>query len=151
MTARRRLRRDERGQVGGIEGLVFGVLVFVFGTLVVANAWGVVDAKLATTSAAREAARAYVEAPSQAQAGRDADDAAREAIVAHGRKWERTTLPPVDGFGRCQRITIEVHYDVPLIAIPLLGQAGSGITVTSRHSEVVDPYRSGLAGAAVCR
>jgi hypothetical protein len=145
------VRRDESGQVGGIEGLVFGVLVFVFGTLVVTNAWGVIDAKLATTSAAREAARTYVEALSAGDAGPAAEAAAREAILSHGRRWERTTLAPVEGvFGRCERITIEVAYDVPLIAIPLLGQAGNGITVTSRHSEVVDPYRSGLAGTAAC-
>ena len=143
--------RGEDGQVGGIEGVVFGVLVFVFGTLVVVNAWGVIDAKLATTSAAREAARAFVESPPQVDAGRAAENAAREAILAHGRRWERTTIAPLEGgFARCQRITVEVAYDVPLIAVPLLGQAGNGITVTSRHSEIVDPYRSGLAGAAAC-
>lgn len=141
----------EHGQVGGIEGLVFGVLIFVFGTVLVANAWGVIDAKLATTSAAREAARTYVESSSEAVAGPAAEDAARQAIVAHGRRWERTEVSrPGSGFDRCQRVTIEVSYDVPLIAIPLLGQAGNGITVTSRHSEVVDPYRSGLAGMAAC-
>jgi membrane protein required for beta-lactamase induction len=79
------VRRDESGQVGGIDGLVFGVLVFVFGTLVVTNAWGVIDAKLATTSAAREAARTYVEAASAGDAGPAAEAAAREAILSHGR------------------------------------------------------------------
>ena len=54
-------RHDEHGQVGGIEGLVFGVLVFVFGALLVANAWAVVDAKSAASVAAREAARVCVE------------------------------------------------------------------------------------------
>lgn len=144
--------RTEDGQVGGIEGLVFGVLLFVFGTLVVANAWGVIDAKLAATSAAREAARTYVEAASHSAGWPAAQDAARQAIQAHGRRWERTTVDPLDGagFGRCRRITVTVHYEVPMIAIPLLGQAGNGITVTSRHTEVVDPYRSGLADTAVC-
>lgn len=142
---------DERGQVGGIEGLVFGVLVFVFGTLIVVNAWGVIDAKLATTSAAREAARTYVEAPSEAAAGPAALDSARQAIIAHGRRWERTRVTSPDaGFHRCERVTIEVAYEVPLIAIPIIGQAGKGITVTSRHSEIVDPYRGGLGGAAAC-
>lgn len=144
-------RWDERGQIGGIEGLVFGVLIFVFGTLVVANAWGVIDAKLATTAAAREAARSYVEAPSADAAGLEAQDASDAAIVAHGRRTERARTARVDGgFTRCERVTIEVSYDVPLVAIPLLGQAGKGITVTSRHSEVVDPYRSGLPGTASC-
>ena len=152
ITTDARLRSgDEDGQVGGIEGLVFGVLVFVFGTLVVANAWGVIDAKLATTAAAREAARTYVEASSEATAGPAALHAAEQAIVAHGRRWERTAVTSLGpGFARCQRVTIEVTYDVPLIAVPLLGQAGNGITVTSRHSEIVDPYRSGLGGTAAC-
>ena len=144
-------RRDEQGQIGGIEGLVFGVLLFVFGTLVVANAWGVVDAKLATTAAAREAARTYVEASSAGTADLDAQDAADAAILAHGRRTERARTALVEGgFNRCERVTIEVSYEVPLIAIPLLGQAGKGLTVTSRHSEVVDPFRSGLAGTASC-
>ena len=142
---------DERGQVGGIEGLVFGVLIFVFGTLVVANAWGVIDAKLATTAAAREAVRTYVEASSADVAEREALDASDAAIVAHGRRTGRSHATLVEGgFHRCDRVTIQVSYDVPLIAIPLLGQAGNGITVTSRHSEVVDPYRSGLPGTAAC-
>ena len=44
----RRMRRwdglmaDDRGQVGGIEALPFGLLVFVVGALLVANAWAVV-------------------------------------------------------------------------------------------------------------
>src|SRR3954447_14686723 len=59
----RRGRRwhDERGQVGGLEALAFGLLIFVIGTLIVANAWAVVDAKFAVESAARQAARNYVE------------------------------------------------------------------------------------------
>ncbi|MGQ0520171.1 MAG: hypothetical protein ACT4PX_03330 [Actinomycetota bacterium] len=149
--------RDEAGQVGGIEGLVFGVLVFVFGTLVVANAWGVIDAKLAVTSAAREAARTYVETTSEREAYPAALAASDAALTAHGRDRSRAELQiEVDGaggpgrFARCARAAAEVRYVVPLVAIPLLGQAGNGITVTARHSEVVDPYRSGLPGTATC-
>ncbi|MBA2283441.1 MAG: hypothetical protein H0W25_19710, partial [Acidimicrobiia bacterium] len=58
--AARRLHRDERGQMGGIEALPFGLLIFVVGALLVANAWAVIDAKLAVTAAAREAARTWV-------------------------------------------------------------------------------------------
>ena len=72
--------------------LPFGLLTFVVGTLLVANAWGVVDAKLAVTSAAREAVRAYVEAPTPATRPRRADDAAAEAIAGHGRNPDATTL-----------------------------------------------------------
>lgn len=143
---------DESGQVGGIEGVIFGVLVFVLGTLVVVNVWGVVDAKLAAASAAREAARTYVEASTSGAGWAAARQAAKDAIEGHGRRWERTTMPPPSGeFARCSRITVEVRYLVPLVAVPLLGQHGTGLTVAARHSEVVDPFRSGLPGTAACR
>ena len=144
--------RDEGGQVGGVEGLAFGVLVFVFGTLLVANAWGVIDAKMAATAAAREAARTYVEAASGATAGPAAEAAALDAIDAHGRTRHRATVRRVDGgpFERCGEVTIEVTYRVPMVAVPLLGEAGDGLTGTSRHAEVVDPYRDRLPGRAAC-
>ena len=148
---RGRIRRGEEGQIGGVEAAIFGVLVFVFGTLVVVNAWAVVDAKLAASSAAREAARSYVEARTAPDAARSAQQAAEEAIRGHGRQAERMELERVQGsFLRCARVGIEVRYRVPLVAVPVLGQAGTGFTVASRHSEVVDPYRSGLEGQAVC-
>ena len=37
----------DAGQVGGIEALPFGLLIFVVGTLLIANAWAVIDAKFA--------------------------------------------------------------------------------------------------------
>jgi hypothetical protein len=142
---------DERGQVGGLEALVFGVLVFVAGVLVVSNAWGVIDAKLAASSAAREAARAYVEAPSADEAARAADDAARQAMTGHGRSAARTDVAQLEGaFVRCSRVTFEVSYPVPLVRVPFLGDAGAGFVARARHSEVVDPYRRGLPGTADC-
>ncbi len=155
MSARRRRgwgpRLGEAGQVGGIEGVIFGVLVFVLGTMLVVNAWSVVDTKLAATSAAREAARAYVEAPSEEIATTEAPAAAKETMGGHGRDPGRVEVELLDGrFARCARVTLEVRYRVPVVAVPVLGQAGSGFTVASRHSEVVDPYRSGLQGEAAC-
>ena len=130
---------------------MFGVLVFVFGTLVVANAWALIDAKLAAGAAAREAARNYVEAPSADDAGPAAQQAAEEAIRGHGRRVDRMALERTGGdFTRCARVTLEVRYRVPLVAVPVLGQRSSGFTVAARHSEVVDPYRSGPRGEAVC-
>ena len=58
----RRCRGDD-GFVGGTEGILFGVVVFVFGTLILFNAWAVIDAKMAVSSAARETARTLVEGP----------------------------------------------------------------------------------------
>lgn len=139
---------DERGFVGGFEVLPFGLLVFISGSLLLANAWAVIDGTVAASAAAREAVRAYVEAPSDA-AGQDAATAAAlETIAGHGReptraevRWE---LGPA--FDRCAPNTIVVEYRVPTLTVPFVGAFGSGVITTSgRHTEVVDPYRSGLA------
>lgn len=145
------MRRGESGFVGGLDGLAFGVLVFVFGTLVVVNAWQVVDAKFAVASAAREAARTYVEAPGPSAAGAAAVAAAEEALVGHGRSAERLSVSVVSGsFARCSRVVFEARYEVPLVVVPLIGGFGDGLVVSSRHAEIVDPYRSGLPGTAGC-
>ncbi|HEX9531018.1 MAG TPA: hypothetical protein VF954_07760 [Acidimicrobiales bacterium] len=144
------VRPDDTGQVGGVEALAFGVLIFVLGTLVVANAWGVIDAKMAAAGAAREATRAFVEAPTPDAAGALAEAAAADAIAAQGRNPARMHLALSGAFARCSRVLATVTYRVPLVAVPLLGGFGPGFTVAARHSELVDPYRSGLAGAARC-
>ena len=145
---------DDRGQLAGIEALPFGVLTFVVGMLLVVNAWGVVDAKQATTSAAREAVRAYVEAPDEATAIAAAEEAARRSMEGHGRDSSRTTVEihHADGrpFGRCTRVTVTVHHPVPALRLPWIGGYGHAFDVGASQSEVVDPYRSGLAGAAQC-
>ena len=138
--------------VAGAEGLLFGFLVFVLGTLIVANAWAVIDAKLAVTAAAREAARAYVEAPDASTAAAAAQAAADAAIAGHGRSGTARLASAGEPFGRCARVTITAEYDVALSAIPVVAVTDRVFTVAGRHSEVVDPYRSsGAAGRAQCR
>ena len=135
--------RDDRGQVAGIEAVPLGVLLFVVGALLVANAWAVVDAKMAVTSAAREAARTYVEANDGYTARTTALIAAREAIAAYGRNPDRLALTgdDVDGFARCHTITFTASYRVPAISLPLIGGFGDGFVVHASHTEVVDPFR----------
>lgn len=148
MTAR---CRGEAGQVGGIEAIPFGLLVFVLGALLIANAWAVVDAKFATDAAARQATRTFVEADAGGDPFTDAVDAARAAIDAHGRDADRATVVPIGPFelARCERATFEVTYAIPALSLPLIGGFGrSPFTVRSTHSEVVDPFRSGLTGEA---
>ena len=56
-------------------------------------------------------------------------------------------LEPVEplSFSRCARATFEVRYSVATVNVPWIGAFGSGlVTTTARHSEVVDPYRSGV-------
>ena len=137
------MQRDEAGQIGGVEALIFGVLIFVFGTLVVVNAWGVIDAKFATATAAREAARTFVEGRDARRAGDAAEAAAREAMGS--RPQERVQVALVEGaFERCARVTMQVSYAVPFIRVPVLGGFGSAFDVVSRHSEIVDPFRNGV-------
>lgn len=140
-------RRDEAGQLAGGEALPFGVLVFIVGVLLVANAWAVVDAKLAVSAAAREATRAYVESPPDGDPLAAADAAAREAVRGAGRDANRLQLTPVDaGFTRCAEVRFEARYPVPALTIPLIGGFGRGFTAVASHAEVVDPYRSGVPG-----
>ncbi len=152
---------DDHGQVGGIEVLPFGLLVFVVGTLLVANAWAVIDAKLAVDAAARQATRHFVEAdvPAAGDFGDAEAEALRagyEALAAHGRVRPRSTVELTGlespdgqaGFTRCARATFTASYDVPVLELPWIGGFGSGLDVTSRHSELIDPYRDGVPGSA---
>ncbi len=148
--ATQRLRGD-RGQVGSIEVLPFGLLVFVIGSLLIANAWAVVDAKFASDAAAREAARTYVEAADATQARADAVAAGQRALDGHDR--EGTVAPQgTPGLERCEPVTFRATVTVPQLTLPFIGGFGDGFEVTSTHTEVVDPYRSGLEGevSAAC-
>lgn len=140
---------NEEGFAGGAEALPFGVLVFVIGSLLLANAWGVIDAKIAVSAAAREATRAYVESSGSTaeDAQLDADQAASMAISGHGRDASKMTLmlDGDSGYVRCAPVTFEVTYPVPTISLPWIkGLVPQSITVRASHSEVVDPYRSGV-------
>jgi hypothetical protein len=142
----RRRHGDESGQVGF--ELPFGLLTFVVGALLVANAWAVIDAKMAVSSAAREATRAFVEAPVDGDPLADAQAAARSAISGAGRDPDKLVLTPLEAtFARCETVRFEASYQIPAIRVPWLGGFGSAFTATARHAEVVDPYRSGVPRA----
>ena len=136
---------DESGQVAGIEAIPFGLLVFVVGILLVTNAWAVIDAKMTVAAAAREAARAYVEAGNARDALAAAQAAAEDVVRAGGRDRRRLELTaPRSAFARCTRVTFVAAYPVPAITLPWIGGFGHGFTARARHSELVDPYRTGV-------
>jgi hypothetical protein len=140
--------RDQSGQAAGLEAICFGLLTFVVGVLLAANAWAVVDAKMAMSSAAREATRAYVEAPAGSDPMALAEAAAREAVRGHGRDPDRMQLRPLEsGFTRCQVVRFEASYRVAAVTLPFVGGGGAGFTAAARHAEVVDPYRDGVPAA----
>jgi hypothetical protein len=156
MSGGRRGTAGDEGQVGGIEALPFGLLVFMVGALLCAQAWAVVDAKLAADAAAREAARAYVESPAAGTAEQHGVAAGLDALSSQGRDPGRAEvwLSGLSGssgagrFSRCARATFSVSYHVPALTVPWIGGYGDGFTVTARHSELVDPYRDGVPGDA---
>lgn len=147
-------RRGDDGAVGGAEVLPLAVLVFVVGSLLMANLWAVLDARVAAEAAARDAVRRYVEAPDGATATVAAHDAARASIEGLGRDPDRLQLtiehPDGRAFGRCVPVVVAASYEVPMALVPL-GQPGPATRrVTARQAERIDPWRSGLAGPAAC-
>ena len=145
-------RPDQTGAVG-FELLPFLVLVFVVGTLVFAQAWAVLDAKLATSSGAREAARTFVETPSgTASAVATANAISTGARAASAQNPARDTVVALQSGGsleRCARVTFVATQTIDLVRLPFVGGAGS-MTVRSTHSEIVDPYRDGLEIGVAC-
>lgn len=139
----------EDGAIGGLEVLPFGVLVFVVGALIVANAWAVIDAKIAVAAAAREAVRAYVEAPPGADAAAAGNAAARRAMAAQGRTARAPEVQISGRLVRCERVTATVSYRIPTLRLPWVRDIGS-MRARSTATEIVDPLRSGLEGEADC-
>lgn len=142
-TLRQRLR-DERGAVGGAEMLPLGFLVFVVGSIMILNAWTVVDSWMAVSTAAREGARVYVEAD-PLDAWPDAEARILEVMQDYGR-GERAIAPQAPAIGayeRCAVVTITAGYDLAFITLPFVGGFGSLDTIEARHSERIDPYRAG--------
>lgn len=139
---------DQGGFTAGAEVLLFGTLIFFVAFLMAINAWNLLDADMAATAAAREATRTYVEADTGARAAADARAAAADALQALGRHQPHRVT--IDGtLTRCQPVTITVEMDVDPVRMP--GGFFTGIwQVRASHTEVVDPWRSGLAGTAAC-
>jgi hypothetical protein len=131
--------------------LAFGALLFIAGTLIVANAWGVIDAKFATLSAARDGAATYAEVGTEADGARPPSERATTAALESLRRQGAVDIRLGDGgYRRCGRVTVTVVTDVPVIRIPFVGGTGGKIAVSGSSSRVIDPFRSSVAGEAVC-
>lgn len=146
-------RRDDRGQVAGIEALPFGLLVFIGGTLLLVNLWAVIDTKFAADAAAREAARYVVETVAADRGGAatsGAERVARDTMSDHGRSGDLAVDIAAESLARCARVTVTVSTEVDAVSLPFLGRLGPGFTINATHSELVDPTRSGVGGEATC-
>jgi hypothetical protein len=143
--------RGDGGFVAGGEMIVISMVAMVAGILLMVELWAVLDTRIAVDDAAREAARAYVEAPDHDQALAAARVAAQSVLDDRGRVALVTGRLVEQPWSRCARIEVEVRAEVARIVVPGGGGVGS-TTVIGRHSELVDPYRSaeGLDGMADC-
>lgn len=140
--------RGEDGAVAGLEALAFGVLVFVLGTLLVANVWAAVDGRSAADGAARAAARAVTTAAPGSDLDAVAHDAAVGALTAHGVPAERVPEVALAGaLVRCGVVEVTVVHRVPLAVLPQLGARRAAVDVRATHAAVVDPFASGLPAA----
>lgn len=134
---------DDRGVVAGSDTLIFGVLAFVLGSLLILNVWAVIDTAFATSAASREAARIYVESDDAGTAWANSQQRAKEVMTDYGRNRATQVTRTSTGFERCAVVTITVSHDVPFVQLPIFGTFGSLTTITSSHSERIDAYRSG--------
>lgn len=153
----RRLHAEEDGLTAGAEALAFGVLVFLMGTVMVINAWAVVDAKSAANASAREVSRYVTEsvgledpATLTARANRIAELTLQGHGLGASRLGAVQVRPSAAGFVRCSTVDTTVLVRVPTIRIPLFGAFGGTYDVTGRATERIDPLRSGLPGEATC-
>ncbi|MGD9793976.1 MAG: hypothetical protein AB7V43_10880 [Acidimicrobiia bacterium] len=155
MRARHRTHgRGDDGFVAGSDMVFFGVVIMVVATLLMVELWSVLATRAAVDRAAREASRAYVEAADHHAALSAASAAATSALDGRGTLIEVSIdegALAAQGWGRCVRIEMVVRASVPRLTVPLLGGVGA-TTVTGRHSELVDPWRSSasLDGEAAC-
>ena len=142
-------RGDDRGVVAGSDMLIFGVLAFVLGSLLVLNVWAVIDASLAVSAASREGARTYVEAD-PATAWADTQVRMNEVMTDYGRSDRAVAPSPplVGAYERCAVVTVTAAYDVALVSLPIFGDFGSLKRVEASHTERIDAYRSGDFGGS---
>lgn len=144
---------SEGGFVAGAESLIFGVVIFVLGTIVVLNAWSALDARFAAAAAARDAVRAVVQAPAGSDLAAVAESAAVAAFAGHGREPAGLEVIWIgDGDGpqraRCGEVRFRVETTVDVVLLPRWSSPPS-FQVSALHAELVESYRAGI-DATVC-
>ena len=144
MTRTRAAGTDEGSAT--VEFVLFSLLLLVPFTYVLLTVFQVQRAAYATTEAAREAGRAFVTAPSAAEAQRRVGEAVALALRDQG-------LPPtgLDVRISCSRqpcltpggtVTVTIQDQVALPWVPaLLGRPAASVTVRAVHVQTVDAFR----------
>lgn len=131
---------SERGSAG-LE-LVLGVCVLLLPTLMLVSVlpvWS--ERQIVAASVAREAARAFVLAPSASEGDRAARRMADQIARDHGLPPEAFALRLSGRWRRGATATAEVRTTVPALRLPLIGRVGR-LVISVTHTEQRDPYRS---------
>ncbi len=140
---RRKSHSSEAGQAGA-EILFFALILFTAMILVVVNAWATVDTKFMVTAAARQATRAYVEQSQAGAAAFAARKASDDVYMSYGANRQNELPIEINAtFGRCERVSVRASYQIPALRLPFGVSIGTRV-VASTHSELVDPFRSGI-------
>lgn len=157
MRARRRVRADVDAGSAIVEFCWLAILLMVPLVYVVLTGVSLQRAAFAETSAARDAARAYATAGSDAEGERRAEQAVALALRDQGISW--SPAGRVVSCGACDyqpgsTFTVDLRSVVALPFVPhwLCGdRCVAGITVSAHHSERIDCYAAtGTAPAATC-
>ncbi|MCX6524047.1 MAG: hypothetical protein NTX58_04650 [Actinobacteria bacterium] len=138
----------ERGAVGGGEGVIFGMLILVAGTLVILNLWAILDARMALDTAASEYLRTYTEQQYFFQARVVGEAAAKDSLTQRGLSPYRVSIQASEpqGFGPCAVAVVQLTTQVPWVRVPFLAGAGS-TTVRVTQTELIDAHREVSASA----
>lgn len=137
------MRRDDGSAM--VEFTWLALLLLVPLVYVMLAAFEVQRTAYAVTNAAREAGRAFVTAPSLAQAYARADAAVELAMIDQGAPLDTVTSTITCGSDPCLtpggRVTVVVEAQVPLPFVPdLLDRSVASVSVDARHDAVVDSY-----------
>jgi hypothetical protein len=141
---RSRCRRDDGSAL--VEFVWLAILLMIPLVYVVLTAVSVQRAAFATTAAAREAARAYATASSDAEGEQRAEDAAAMAMRDQGVRW--TSSGRVVSCGACDfapgsTFTVDLRTTVALPFVPqwMCGnRCIAGIRVSGHHTEHIDCF-----------
>ena len=141
----KRFRHDDAGNAM-IEFTFLGVLLFVPLVYVVVAVLDVQRAAYGTSTAVREAGRAYVTAASAAEGEQRAEAAARIALADQGIELAPGELQISCSADPCLTpgavVTVRIGTQVALPWVPVLGdRPAAAVSVDARHDAVVDAFR----------
>jgi hypothetical protein len=128
-----------------VESILLGLVLLVPLVWMLMVLADVHRAALASTSAVREAGFDATRATDNHAADRAVHTAIQLALDNHGLQAEDAVVQwsAPDGLSRGATIEVRLAYPVPVIRIPLLGNAGGpAIWVRSVHRARIDPFSS---------